>query len=153
MTSQLFASIYLNEFDQFIKHQLKIKHYVRYTDDFIITANNELYLKNIIKPICSFLENKLALKLHPDKTTIRKLLQGVDFLGYVLFHHHCLLRTKTKQRIFKKIKKRIEEYKTGTIDEQALKQSLQSYLGVLSHATAYKLTQELKNQFWFWLKE
>ena len=63
LTSQLFANIYLNEFDQFVKHKLKIKHYLRYTDDFIIVANSESCLKNLINPIQSFLKNKLALSL------------------------------------------------------------------------------------------
>lgn len=153
LTSQLFANIYLNEFDQFIKHKLRVKNYVRYTDDFAIVAGNKLYLESIIAPIRSFLAIKLALELHPQKITIRKFHQGVDFLGYILLPHHRLLRTKTKQRIFRKLKKRIKEYKNGAINKQTLEQSLQSYLGVLSHANTYKLEQELKNQFWFWLNE
>lgn len=151
LTSQLFANIYLNEFDQFVKHKLKIKCYVRYIDDFVIVAEDKLYLKNLIVPIRSFLSDKLTLELHPKKITIREFHQGVDFLGYILLPHHRLLRTKTRQRIFKKLENRIKEYKNGTISEQTLEQSLQSYLGVLSHANTYRLEQELKNQFWFWL--
>jgi retron-type reverse transcriptase len=153
LTSQLFANLYLNEFDQFVKHRLKIKHYIRYTDDFVIVAGNKFYLKNTIAPIRSFLSEKLALELNPKKVTIRKFHQGIDFLGYILLPHHRLLRTKTKQRIFRKLKKRIKEYKSGIIGRQTLEQSLQSYLGVLSHANSYKLEQKLKNQFWFWLSE
>jgi len=153
LTSQLFANIYLNEFDQFIKHKLKIKHYVRYTDDFVIVDGNKLYLESIIASIRSFLLDKLALELHPKKVTIRKSQQGIDFLGYVVLPHHRLLRTKTKKRIFRKLEKRIREYKSGVIGKQTLEQSLQSYLGVLSHANTYKLEQKLKNQFWFWFSE
>jgi len=153
LTSQLFANIYLNEFDQFVKHDLKIKHYIRYTDDFVIVSRNKQYLKNLIEPISSFLKNKLALDLHPRKVTIRKFHQGIDFLGYIILPHYRLLRTKTKKRIFRKTKIRVTEYKNNKITRQTLEQSLQSYLGVLSHANAYKLEQELKNQFWFWLNE
>jgi len=153
LTSQLFANIYLNEFDQFIKHKLKIKHYIRYTDDFVIVANNKLYLENLIIPIRSFLSDKLALELHPKKVTIRKFHQGIDFLGYVVLSHHRLLRTKTRQHIFRKLKKRVNEYKMDLISKQTLEQSLQSYLGVLSHANTYKLNNEIRNQFWFWLNE
>lgn len=153
LTSQLFANIYLNEFDQFVKQKLKVKRYVRYTDDFAIVAGNKLYLESILAPIRSFLAKKLALELHPQKITIRKFHRGVDFLGYILLPHHRLLRTKTKQRIFRKLKKRIREYKNGAISKQTLEQSLQSYLGVLSHADTYKLGNELKDQYWFWLKE
>lgn len=153
LTSQLFANIYLNELDQFVKHKLKVKNYIRYTDDFVIVDKNEQYLKNLIAAIRVFLSNKLALELHPKKITIRKFHQGIDFLGYIILPHHKLLRTKTRQRIFKKLKIRIEEHKKGSINRQTLEQSLQSYLGVLSHANTYKLSNELKNQFWFWLNE
>jgi len=153
LTSQLFANIYLNEFDQFVKHKLKAKNYIRYTDDFVIVAGEWLYLENIAIPIRSFLKEMLALKLHPKKVTIRKFHQGIDFLGYIVLPHHRLLRIKTRQRIFRKLKKRVNEYKNGTITKQTLEQSLQSYLGVLSHADTYKLECELKNQFWFWLSE
>ncbi|MBU1091296.1 reverse transcriptase/maturase family protein, partial [Patescibacteria group bacterium] len=145
LTSQLFANIYLNEFDQFVKHSLKIKHYIRYTDDFVIASENKLFLEKLIKPIADFLGKKLLLKLHPKKVEIRKFIQGIDFLGYVIMPHHRSLRTKTKQRIFKKLNKRTVEYKNGIISKQTLKQSLRSYLGVLSHADTYRLGKELKN--------
>ena len=153
LTSQLFANIYLNEFDQFVKHKLKVKYYIRYTDDFVIVAGNKRHLENLIVPVRSFLSDNLALELHPKKITIRKFHQGIDFLGYIVLPCCRLLRTKTRQRIFKKLKKRIDEYKNGVVSKQTLEQSLQSYLGVLSHADTYKLGQELKNQFWFWLNE
>jgi len=152
-TSQLFANIYLNEFDQFVKHKLKIDYYIRYTDDFIIIANNRLFLENVIISIQSFLTKNLFLKLHSNKIIIRKINQGIDFLGYVVLPYYRLIRFKTKQRIFRKIKKRIDEYKKGVISNQAVEQSLQSYLGVFSHANAYKIEQNLKNKFWFWLNE
>ncbi len=153
LTSQLFANIYLNEFDQFTKHKLRIKHYVRYTDDFIIVAGNKSYLEDIISPIRASLSGSIALELHPNKTTIRKFYQGVDFLGYVILPHYRLLRTKTKQRIIRKLKERVREYNNRLISEYTLEQSFQSYLGVLSHANSYNLSNNLKNQFWFWLNE
>lgn len=151
LTSQLFANIYLNELDQFIKHKLKVKNYIRYTDDFVIVGEDKLYLENLVRSINLFLADKLLLELHPKKITIRKFHQGIDFLGYVVLPHHRLLRTKTKQRIFRKLNKRINEYKRGVINKQTLEQSSQSYLGVLSHADTYRLSCEFKNQFWFWL--
>ncbi len=152
LTSQLFANIYLNEFDQFIKQKLRIKNYIRYTDDFVVVSRDKKYLEDIIPQIREFLSDELGLRLHPNKVYIRKFNQGIDFLGYIILPHHRLLRTKTKKRMFKKLKKRIVEFRTEKITEQALNQSLQSYLGVLSHANAYKIINELKNQFWFWLK-
>jgi len=120
LTSQLFANVYLNEFDQFVKQELKIKNYLRYTDDFIIVAGNKSDLENLIALICSFLLNKLALELHPKKVIIRKFHQGIDFLGYVVLPHYRLLRNKTRQRVFKKLEKRIKEYKEGIISQETL---------------------------------
>jgi len=153
LTSQLFANIYLNEFDQFVKHKLNANYYIRYTDDFIIIADNRLFLENIVISVQLFLIKNLFLKLHPDKIIIRKINQGIDFLGYVVLPYYILVRTKTKQRIFRKIREKIKECKEGRISNQAIKQSLQSYLGVLSHANAYEIEQNLKNKFWFWLNE
>jgi len=152
LTSQLFANIYLNEFDQYLKHKIRIKHYIRYTDDFIIVSDNRDYLVSLIVPISSFLENKLELKLHPRKVIIRKYSQGIDFLGYVARPHYRVLRTRTKQRIFRKMKDKAYQYRKGRLDEKVLEQSLNSYLGVLSHSNSFKLSQEIKNQVWFWLK-
>ena len=64
-----------------------------------------------------------------------------------------LLRSKTKCRVFRKLKYRVAQYREGVIDEHSLSQSLQSYLGALSHAHAYQLSQDLKNQYWYWIHE
>ncbi|MFH0770454.1 MAG: reverse transcriptase domain-containing protein [Candidatus Peregrinibacteria bacterium] len=151
LTSQLFANIYLNEFDQFIKHTLHIKHFVRYTDDFVVVAGTQEELQTTLASIGSFLKERLHLDLHPHKVTIRKYRQGIDFLGYVLLPHHRVLRTKTKQRMLRKLTKRIENCKAGQLPPESVEQSLQSYLGVLSHANCYRLSQDLQNQCWFLL--
>lgn len=149
LTSQLFANIYLTEFDYFIKQKLRIKNYVRYTDDFVIVSNNRKYLERLIPIIRDFLSDKLCLELHPKKVSIRKFNQGIDFLGYITLPHYRLMRTKTRRRIFKKLENKIEEYVVGLATKQSLGQSLQSYLGTLSHANTYNLSNKLKNQFWF----
>lgn len=139
----------MNEFDRFVKHDLRVKNYARYTDDFIMASEKREYLEKLLPSIVDFLKKKLSLTLHPRKVIIRKFHQGIDFLGYVIFPKYRLLRTKTRRRIFKKIRWRIREYNSGNISENTLNQSLQSYLGVLSHANSYKLSEELKNEFWF----
>ena len=153
LTSQLFANIYMNEFDQFVKHKLKVRNYARYTDDFVIVSTDRAYLENILEPIKEFLGEKLQLSLHPNKISIRACHQGVDFLGYVALPYHRLVRARTKRRIFRKMKERIAMFRNGTISEDALSQSLRSYLGVLSHANAHQLSEDLKNQYWFWLHD
>lgn len=148
LTSQLFANIYLNELDQFVKQILKIKYYVRYTDDFMIVADTEVRLHTLLPIISNYLEKTLKLELHPKKVTIRTPRQGIDFLGYVLLRHYRLLRTKTRHRMFKKLNQYANAYQSGAIEEDTLEGAVISYLGVLSHADAYELSEDLKNQFW-----
>lgn len=98
ITSQLFANICLNELDQFIKHKLKIKYYIRYCDDFVIFSAEREFLEQLIPNIGNFLKEKLKLCLHQDKIIIRRYHQGIDFLGYVSFPYCRILRTKTKKK-------------------------------------------------------
>ena len=139
----------MNEFDQFVKHQLHVKQYARYTDDFAIAAQDKPYLESLLEPISKFLCSRLALELHPKKISIRKLEYGIDFLGYVSFPRHRLVRGKTVKRMLKKFKMRIAAYRAGIISENALMASLGSYLGVLSHADVMKIQEEFKNLIWF----
>jgi len=149
LTSQLFANVYLNEFDQFMKHTLRVQCFIRYTDDFVIVSEDENYLCNLLPSIQSFLKEKLSLDLHPHKVTIRKYGQGIDFLGYVLLPHHRMIRTRTRRRMFRKLFERVGAYKAGVVSAEGVEHSLQSYLGVLSHANAHDVSEDLRNQYWF----
>ncbi len=153
LTSQLFANIYLDPFDQFIKHQLKIKYYIRYADDFVILSNDKHYLENILLQIEQFLGQTLKLSIHPNKITIRSYYLGIDFLGYIVFPYFVLPRTKTKRRIFRKIYQKVQLVKSKKMSIEAFQQTIDSYLGYLSHAHSFKLSQQLKNQVWFWLSD
>jgi len=133
VTSQLFANIYLNELDQFIKHKLKIKHYFRYADDFVLIFESENLLTLYKKEIEIFLKQNLKLELHPDKVYIRKLSRGIDFVGYVILPNIIVLRTRTKKRIFKKLKKARKELAIGKINKDKFQQIMASYMGVLKH--------------------
>lgn len=117
VTSQLFANIYLNELDQFVKHVLREKYYIRYCDDFVIVNSDRQHLECLVLLLNNFLQERLKLILHPEKIEVRKLTQGIDFLGYVTLSHHRVLRVKTKRRIFKRINKN----------------NAQSYFGMLAH--------------------
>ncbi|HVU06626.1 MAG TPA: RNA-directed DNA polymerase [Candidatus Paceibacterota bacterium] len=142
--------MYMNEFDQFVKHELKEKYYARYTDDFVIISDDASYLKSLVPKIKHFLREKLRLNLHPKKVTIRKSSQGIDFLGYIILPHRIAVRTKTKKRMIRKLKWTVKQYQSGEVTEDNLSASLQSYLGVLSHADAHEFSEDLKNQFLFW---
>ncbi|OGY25518.1 MAG: hypothetical protein A2Z11_03775 [Candidatus Woykebacteria bacterium RBG_16_43_9] len=151
LTSQIFANVYLNPLDQFVKHILKVKYYLRYADDFILLHEDFRYLLESVEKIRRFIEDELKLELHKDKIAFRKLSWGIDFVGYVALPYHQVLRTKTKQRIYRKVREKISSYKSKGIDSESLNQSVRSYLGILKHADTYKLEQDLRNQVWFWL--
>lgn len=141
ITSQLFANIYLNELDQFVKHTLKVRYYIRFCDDFVIIDKSSEILKEKAKQINYFLQRNLKLSLHSNKIFIRKPNQGIDFLGYIILPHYLLLRTKTKKRMFRNLEKKIENYKKGLITKEKFNQSTQSYLGYLKHARSYRVIQ------------
>ena len=133
LTSQLLVNIYMNEFDQFAKHKLKEKYYIRYSDDFVFLSSNRERLVSLLPHIRAFLNNRLNLELHPNKVFIKTLVSGVDFLGWVHFHDHRVLRTATKRRMFRRI-----------TETDGKKETMQSYLSLLSHGNAYKLRQQVE---------
>ena len=148
VTSQLFANVYLHELDDFIKQSIKEKYYLRYCDDFIILSSSENHLKSLIGVIRDFLSQKLRLELHPKKVMISKLGSGIDFLGYVLFENHTLMRTTSKQRMKRRLREAYENYLIGKTDEVPMDQKLQSYLGILSYADQRTLALGIKNAYW-----
>ncbi len=134
LTSQLFANIYMNEFDQFVKHKIKAKYYIRYADDFVILSHNKNWLESILLQIKIFLYDKLKIKLHSKKVSIQTIASGIDYLGWVNFFDHRVLRTTTKKRIFR------------NIQEKQLKiETIQSYLGLMSHGNTKKLRENINN--------
>lgn len=126
-----------------MKHTLKVKHYFRYADDFIFINEDPGYLKSLLVEVEQFLAEKLLLQLHPRKISIRKFNQGIDFLGYIILPHYSVVRTKTRRRMFKKLRQRKTELENGTITPESFNQSLQSYLGMLKHCDAYKVEQKI----------
>ncbi len=131
LTSQLLVNVYMNEFDQFVKHTLRAKHYLRYADDFIILSSNREWLEIILSEIRNFLANRLKLTLHPNKVSIQTLASGVDVLGWVHFPDHRVLRTTTKRRA---IARTMVEPKSERVA---------SYLGMLKHGNAKKIADEV----------
>ena len=143
VTSQLFSNIYLNELDQFVKHKFKLKHYLRYCDDFIILHKSREYLVGLVPDIANFLHQTLKLELHGRKVVIRKFRQGVDFLGYVALPHYRVLRTITKRRMLKKVQLKRLELKQGLVDQSSFRQSVNAYLGVCQHCRAFGVSRKL----------
>jgi hypothetical protein len=128
LTSQLLVNIYMNEFDQHMKHKLKVKYYIRYADDFVVLNESKDYLLKLTSRIADFLEERLRLKLHPNKVFVKTLASGTDFLGWVHFPDHRVVRTTTKKRMLSGIRKC-----------KGKEETIQSYLGLLKHGNGKKL--------------
>jgi RNA-directed DNA polymerase len=135
LTSQLLVNIYMNEFDHFLKRDLKIEYCVRYADDFVILHKDKKYLESILPKISTFLETRLKLSLHPDKVFIKTFASGVDFLGWVHFPHHRVPRTSTKKRMFR------------NLDKNPKEESLASYRGLLSHGNTHLLQKRIEQTY------
>ncbi|MBI2097933.1 MAG: RNA-directed DNA polymerase [Candidatus Vogelbacteria bacterium] len=133
-TSQLLVNLYLNEFDQFVKHQLKVKHYLRYADDFVLLSPDRDQLIESLSYMGVFLHEQLRLVLHPDKVSIKTLASGVDYLGWVHFPDHRVLRTTTRRRTLKRLE--VTDYAPAVVA---------SYSGLLKHGNAFKLRQSILN--------
>ncbi|MFA4819054.1 MAG: reverse transcriptase/maturase family protein [Patescibacteria group bacterium] len=144
LTSQLFCNVYMNEFDQYVKHGLKVKYYIRYADDFVVMSHDKYQLIKQQEELAKFLAGKLKLRLHEDKVIIKSLVSGVDFLGYVCLPHYRVLRTKTKRRIFGKLQRKQLAVRQGLIPPASLNQSIQSYLGVVKHCNGFKIARRIK---------
>ena len=139
LTSQLFANIYLNELDQYVKHTLKQRWYARYMDDFLIIHPDKKKLKQLNKDIEKFLNRKLGLSLHPKKNTIKNVTDGVPFVGYRIFYDHVLVRGDTLRHMQRKYRKKQKKFLQGKLSEFELTQSKVSIKGHLQHANAYLL--------------
>lgn len=144
LTSQVFANIYMNELDQFIKHRLKVKYYLRYADDFIILDSSVDNLLQYINEVRQVLNYKLKLDLNVNKINIQKLAQGVDFLGYIVFPNFILPRFATKKRMIKKLDEKAKKFFCGEIKAVSFRQAYESYFGYLSHTNARRLERSLK---------
>ena len=136
LTSQFFANIYLNELDQFIKHQLKAKYYIRYTDDFILLSQDREELLRWKEDIKCFLIKELSLQLHPKRQKLQPVSNGIDFLGYIIRHNYILVR----RRVINNLKAKLKEFKHCP---EKLRQSVSSYLGHFLWANSYYLIQKL----------
>ncbi len=127
ITSQIFANIYLNALDHYVKEDLRCRFYIRYNDDLVIVFGNDKNAVNIRDKVILFAKQKLFLDIPIQKTSIRKIGWGVDFLGFVVLPHAILLRNKTKNKIYKNIKRK----------------NMHSYLSILKHCNSFDLKTKI----------
>lgn len=162
LTSQFFANVYLNELDQFIKHQLKVRYYVRYVDDFVLLHDSPQQLQQWRSAIVRFLSDKLALCLR-DEGILAPVSQGMDFLGYILRPDYLLVRQRVVSHLYDKLVALRKQWlhADGSLhcspeDAEHLHAMLASYWGHFVHAQSRNIRQAvLRNHPWlaYWLRE
>ena len=139
LTSQLFANIYLDALDQFIKHELGVEAYIRYMDDFVILSPDKEQLRSWLARIEQFLREELKLEFNP-KTTILAAKNGIDFVGY----KHRATHRKVRKDSIKRIKRTIKKCESGKITKEQLQKSIQSWTGHAGHADSYNLRKKIE---------
>ncbi len=149
LTSQLWANVYLNELDHFVKENCRIKYYIRYMDDIIIFHFSKNYLQYILSTIASFLRDVLRLALN-GKTQIFPLWRRcVDFLGYRIFPEYRLLRKANVKRTRRKLCKFARLYAAGIMNLSEITPSVMSWLGHAKHADTHRLRNRIFNNLVF----
>jgi len=131
ITSQVFANIYLNLLDQYLKGELRQRFFVRYNDDFLILSDKRKILEGLIPKVLWFANDRLLLNIPSHKITIRKISWGVEFLGGVVLPNALLLRDSTQQKVFSNLNDK----------------NIYSYLGILRHCETYNLRSKLLKMF------
>ncbi len=143
LTSQFFANVYLNELDYFVKHELKVKYYIRYVDDFVILHNDKNMLEYYKDKINEFIRKNLLIELHPNKSKIIKLERGINFLGFRSFYYHKLLRRTNLRKTKRRIKQFKQDYDSKVIDYDEIYERLQGWMAYAKQANTYKLRKRL----------
>ncbi len=156
LTSQVFANFYMDSFDHFVKHDLKIRYYGRYVDDFVIVHENKEYLKKLIPKLSEYLQTKLQVSIHPKKIYLQHYSKGVKFLGTVILPNRIYIADRTKGNFYNAIEKQnliARNHKPTKEEQQIFQSSMNSYLGIMKHYKTYKLRKEMifKNlSGWWW---
>lgn len=138
----MFANLYLNEVDQYIKHELHIKYYGRYLDDSIVIVKTKKEAKEALEKIQKFLKEKLQLELN-KKTQIFKGKQGVNFCGYKINEYRMKLRDKGKRKLKKKIKYLKYEIRMGRMTSKEAHKYLAGHKGYIKYANVNTLVSKL----------
>jgi RNA-directed DNA polymerase len=135
LTSQLFANIYLDQLDHFVKDELGVKHYVRYMDDMVIVENSKSKLRALLTKIETFLNQNLLLQLNP-KTAIFPIAKGIDFCGYRVWPSHILPRKRTIKRARKALRLQAKLCSAGKMPLSAFRARIMSFLGYTKHSSS-----------------
>jgi hypothetical protein len=142
-TSQFFANVYLNELDYYVKNVLRAEFYIRYVDDFVILNKDKRILQYYLKHINNFLPY-LKIKLHPDKTEIYALRNGINFLGYRVFYHYRLLRERNIRYFLKRFERNLYFLNNKEISAEQLESRLNGWFGYAKFGNTFNFREGLK---------
>ena len=152
----MFANFYLNAFDHFIKHDLRVRYYGRYVDDLILAHKDKAYLSGLISILAEFLHDKLQLDLHPRKIHLQHYSKGVNFLGVTIKPNRIYAGKRIKGNFYEAIARhnQVTKNRKATREEQAaFLCSMNSYLGILKHYSTYRLRKRMLIKHlcvWWW---
>lgn len=144
--SHMLGNMYLDPLDQFCKRVLGIKRYIRYMDDIIILDNDKERLKEYGRRMTQFLEERLHLNFN-NKTALRPVRVGCEFVGFVIYNDHVILRKSTTLRMKRTLRKTRQDYHDNLITFKEANATMQSYLAMLSHVDCKKVKEKLLNEF------
>ena len=126
LSSQFFANVYLDDLDQFIKHRLRCRHYIRYVDDFVLLHESTESLNDAHRQIAEFLPSVLGARLNPKKTVLHPVERGIDFVGQVIKPWRRVIRRRTFNEGMQRIR---------ATDDCKLLETANSYFGLMRQAT------------------
>jgi retron-type reverse transcriptase len=138
LTSQLFANVYMNYLDHFIKETLRIKYYARYMDDMVILDNDKKQLWGWLGEIRNFIEQELKLQLN-QKTSVFNIKRGIDFLGYRQFPGFRILRKRVMVKNIRKFKK----FTRAEVNVIRVNKSYASLQGLCLHCNSGKFLEKI----------
>lgn len=144
--SHMLGNMYLDPLDQFCKRVLGIKRYIRYMDDIIILDNDKERLKEYGRRMTQFLEERLHLNFN-NKTALRPVRVGCEFVGFVIYNDHVILRKSTTLRMKRTLRKTRQDYHDNLITFKEANTTMQSYLAMLSHVDCKKFKEKLLDEF------
>ena len=148
LTSQFFANLFLNDFDHFIKENLKIDSYLRYVDDMVVLGDSKSQLVEVRELVRDRL-NLDRLTLHPRKAHIVPVKDGLDLLGYHVFPKQRRLRNDNGWRFIRKLRRFAKAYANGTMDWDDFNPSVQSWIGHAAHADTMGLRESIFSRIVF----
>ncbi len=152
LTSQFFANLYLNDFDHWVKEELRAGPYVRYVDDFCIFGDDKNRLNEIRSAVVDYLAG-LRLSIHDGKSRIYTVKEGVEFLGFRHLPHMTKVRKENVRRFKARMRRLQDEYSRGEVALSEIGASVTSWLSHASYADSYKLRAQMLPSFVFVIGE